>query len=85
MNEKRVGVGVEPRRIFLGAALPIIFCLAYLSAEAFAQSGLAIDKLEGNGIQQAVKEVGFSALLEGTVADASLAVFVFAYQPRLNA
>src|SRR5881628_2506556 len=85
MNEKRVGVGVEPRRVCLGAALPIIFCLAYFSAEAFAQSGLVIDKLEGNGIQQAVKEVGFSALLEGTVADANLAVFVFAYQPGLNA
>ena len=85
MNEKQMPVGVQPGRVFLRAALSIIFCLAHFPAESFAQSGLAIDKLEGNGIRQAVKEVGFSALLEGTVADASLAVFVFAYQPRLNA
>lgn len=58
-----------------------LFTLA--AAGAFAQS-LQIDKIEKQSVAQAKKEVGFSALLEGTVADPSLEVFVFVYQPGLK-
>ena len=63
--------------------LPLVF-LCILSANVFAQSSLTIDKLERSAITQAKKEVAFSALLEGTIADPDLEVFVFVHQPQLN-
>ncbi len=56
-----------------------------LSAYAFAQSSLTIDKLEKSAIAGAKKEVAFSTLLEGTVSDPNLEVFVFVKQPHLKA
>ena len=55
-----------------------------LPASLLAQS-LNIDKLEKQNIGQAKMEVGFSTLLEGTVSDPNLEVFVFVHQPHLNA
>lgn len=55
-----------------------------LSTSAFAQSGLTIDKLERAGITKEVTEVGFSTVLEGTVDNPNLAVYVTTFQPRLN-
>lgn len=55
-----------------------------LPASVFGQS-ITIDKLDKHDLAQAKKEVAFSTLLEGTVNDPNLQVFVFAYQPHLKA
>ena len=66
------------RRIF---AL-VLLCM--LPAGSFAQSSLTIDKLERTSLAQSKNEVAFSALLEGTIGDPNLEVFVFVHQPRVN-
>ncbi len=62
------------------AFLPVFLLLA---ASVQGQS-LAIDKLDRTTLSQASKEVEFSALLEGTIDDPDLEVFVFVHQPHLN-
>ncbi len=62
------------------ACVPLFLILA---ASGYAQS-LTIDKLERKPVSQATKEVGFSALVEGTVSDPELEVFVFVLQPHLG-
>jgi len=57
---------------------------ALLPANAFPQSQLAIDKFDRKSINQAAKEVGFSTLLEGTVGDPELSVFVLVSQPHIQ-
>ena len=58
------------------------FLLAVLLAtNAFAQSRLSIDKLDDKDIIKAVKEVAFSTMLEGTVDDPKLAVYVLVHSP----
>jgi len=83
MNENRSAVNVEPRRVCLLAAVSLVFSF-HLFPQAFAQSVLLIDKLERQDLLLAKKEVAFSALLEGTVSDPDLAVFVLVHQPRLG-
>jgi len=51
---------------------------------ALAQSSLRIDKLEKKDLDQAGTEVGFSTVVEGTVNDPTLAVYVLVYQPHLK-
>lgn len=59
-------------RSVIGRSLPILLA----AASAAAQSTLTIDKLERQGFAQTSRQVGFSNLLEGTVSDPDLVVFV---------
>lgn len=61
---------------------PLIVFL-FLSTSLFAQT-LNIDKLERTAVGQATKDVRFSTLLEGTVSDPNLDVFVFVYEASLK-
>jgi len=61
----------------------LLLLFIFTAAGVRAQS-LNIDKLEKQNIGQAKKEVGFSTLLEGTVSDPNLEVFVFVHQPHLQ-
>jgi len=62
----------------IGVSLPI-----FVGADSSnAQSALTIDKLERQGIAKAAKEVGFSSLLEGTVSDPDLVVFILVRQAQ---
>jgi len=67
----------------MGKVCALIPLFLLLAMNAFAQS-LTIDKLERNPIAQASKDVAFSALVEGTVSDPQLQVFVFVFQPQLG-
>jgi hypothetical protein len=49
-----------------------------------AQSNLTIDKLDHQGISTSALQVAFSALLEGTVSDPTLAVHVLVYESSIN-
>jgi hypothetical protein len=52
---------------------------------ALAQSRLTINKIDCKDITEAAKEVPFSALVEGTVDDPDLLVYILVHEPRLNA
>ncbi len=60
----------------------LVFCL--VSANAFAGAGLKIDKIEKADVAKASRNVAFSTLLEGTIDDPDLEVFVLVYQPHLK-
>jgi hypothetical protein len=48
--------------------LTCVFLLSLLlAASSFAQSQLAVDKVDRKSLNEAAKEVPYSALLEGTV------------------
>jgi hypothetical protein len=62
--------------------LACVFLLSLLfAANTFAQSGVAIDKVDRKNLNEGAKEVPYSALLEGTVANPDLAVRVIVYEP----
>src|SRR5256885_10408602 len=84
MKAKQGIGGVRPARIIPAAFVFVVACSQYFSSLALAQSVLLIDKLERQDLLLAKKDVGFSALLEGTVSDPDLAVFVLVHQPRLG-
>jgi hypothetical protein len=57
--------------------LACVFLLSLLLlSSSFAQSQLAIDKVDRKGLNEAAKEVPYSALLEGTVGNPDLMVRV---------
>jgi len=85
MKARQGIAGVRPARVIPAALAFVIACSPYFSSPAFAQSVLLIDKLERQDLVLAKKEVAFSALLEGTVSDLDLAVFVLVYQPGWGA
>ena len=61
--------------------LACVFLLSLLfTASAVAQSQLAIDKLDRKNLNEASKEVPYSALLEGTVDNPNLLVRVLVYE-----
>lgn len=61
--------------------LACVFLLSLLfAASAFAQSRIAIDKLDRKNLNEASKEVPYSALLEGTVENPDLLVRVLVYE-----
>jgi hypothetical protein len=60
-------------------ACVFLFSLLF-TANAFAQSRLAIDKLDRKSINEASKEIPYSALLEGTVDNPDLMVRVLVYE-----
>lgn len=64
--------------------IPALALLCIFSVHSQAQSRLTIDKLERADVAAAAKEVPFSSLLEGTVADPDLEVVVFVFQPHLK-
>jgi hypothetical protein len=64
-------------------ACSLILSLLF-AATGFAQSRLTIDTLGRKEIKTAVKESSFSKLLEGTVDDSDLLVFVQVYEPDLK-
>ena len=84
MSDGRALGRIHRKRVLLSALLLLVFNLAPAPA-VFAQTGIAIDKLEGENILLSKKEVGFSATLEGTISDPELLVHVLVYQPRLKA
>ena len=55
-----------------------------LAATVFPQSRLTIDRLNRQDIQAIPKEVSYSTLLEGTVDDPRLAVYVLVYEPGIG-
>jgi hypothetical protein len=59
--------------------------LLICAASAAAQSRITIDKMHRKDINAAVKEVSYSTLLEGTVDDPDLAVYVMVYESRIKA
>ena len=63
-----------------GASLLFLFLILPLAG--FGQSSIMIDKLDRTSISQATKEVGFSSLLEGTVPDPNLEVYVLVKGPN---
>lgn len=63
-----------------GVLLALLF-----ATNVFAQSRLTIDKLDRKDIKAVAKEVPFSTLLEGTVDDPDLAVYVMVYEPAIKA
>lgn len=60
--------------------LACAFLSLLFAASAFAQSRLAIDKLDRKNLNEASKEVPYSALLEGTVDNPDLVVRVLVYE-----
>lgn len=80
----RVVWKIRKRILSWNSGLSLILALAF-SSQVFAQSLITIDKLEGQNILLAKKEVGFSATLEGTISNPDLLVHVLVYQPRLRA
>jgi hypothetical protein len=56
----------------------------FFAASTFAQSRLTIDKLDRKEIKTAAKEGAHSQLLEGTVDDPDLLVFVQVFEPDMN-
>jgi hypothetical protein len=56
-----------------------------IAAGVFAQSRLNIDKLDRKSLSESKKEVASAALLEGTVSDSKLSVFVMVYEPDTKA
>jgi hypothetical protein len=65
-------------------ACAFLLCLL-LSTSGLAQSALTIDKLKRKDINTEAKEVAYSTLIEGTVNDPDLAVYVLVHEPRINA
>jgi len=61
-------------------ACSFLFMLLF-AANVPAQSGLTIDKVNRGEIKAAVQEVAFSSVLEGTVDDPNLAVYVMVQDP----
>ncbi len=55
-----------------------------LAATVFPQSRLTIDRLNRQDIQTIAQEVSYSTLLEGTVEDPGLAVYVLVYEPGIG-
>jgi hypothetical protein len=58
-----------------------LLLLLLLSMPVMAKPRLTIDKMDDNEIGKASKEIGFSALLEGTVDDPKAMVFVIVSSP----
>jgi hypothetical protein len=58
-------------RLLFGILLSIL-----VSSWAFGQPGLTIDKLDKKSINEAAKEVAYSALLEGTIGDPNQEIWV---------
>jgi hypothetical protein len=56
----------------------------FLAATVFAQPRLTIDKLDREDIAAIAKEVSFSTLLEGTIENPDLAVYVLVREPNGN-
>ena len=56
-------------------ACSFLFSLLF-AANVVAQSHLTIDKVDREEINASVQEIAFSAVLEGTIDDLNLAVFV---------
>lgn len=56
-----------------------------IAANALAQPGLAINKVDRQDLKASVQEVSYSTLLEGTVDDPNLAVYVMVYEPSIDA
>lgn len=67
----------------MGKVSSLVLCI-FFATSAFAQSVVSIDKLDKTSLAQAKKEVGFSTLIEGAVADPELTVFVMVRQPQLK-
>jgi len=59
--------------------------LLLFGSNVLAQSSLQIDKLQRKSIQDAGTEIGYSSVVEGTVSDPAVTVYVFVYQPYLKA
>jgi hypothetical protein len=62
----------------------VLFYLLIASSTLAQSTRLSIDTLEHTSLDKATKEVGFSALLEGSVDSNQLTVFVMVDQPHLN-
>ena len=71
--------GAAMRKILV-VSLFLCFC-----STTFGQSVVSIDKLDKKDIAKSKVEVGFSALIEGTVGDSSQLVYAMVYQPHLKA
>jgi hypothetical protein len=67
-------------RIAATALLSLLFAV-----NALAKSSLIIDKVNRKDVTTASKEMPFSALIEGTVSDPTLAVFVMVHDPKIQA
>jgi hypothetical protein len=63
-----------------------VFCMSlFFCSVCLGQSVVSIDTLDKTDIAKAKAEVGFSAMMEGSVDDPSLVIYVMVYQPYLKA
>jgi hypothetical protein len=56
----------------------------FIAVCAFGQPRVTIDKMDDKDISKASKEASFSSLLEGTVDDPNLVVYVLVSYPNKN-
>jgi hypothetical protein len=65
-------------------ACAFLLCLL-LSTSGLAQSALTIDKLNRKDVNATAKETAYSSLIEGTIEDPDLTVYVQVLDPRNSA